>query len=74
MENEKYFVTFVKYNIRRVFDEHNEKWCFSVIDLVAALIDSVNPRDYGYKMKTRVKTRDGFEQSTLCRQLILNNE
>ncbi len=44
-------------------------WYFSVIDVVAALTDSVNPRDYWFKMKIRVKTEDGLELSTICRQL-----
>jgi len=29
----------------------------------------VNPRDYWFKMKIRVKTDDGLELSTICRQL-----
>jgi len=33
------------------------------------LTDSVNPRDYWFKMKIRVKNDDGIELSTLCRQL-----
>jgi len=33
------------------------------------LTDSTNPRDYWYKMKIRVKDEDGFELSTVCRQL-----
>ena len=40
-----------------------------MVDVVAALTDSVNPRDYWFKMKIRVKTEDGFELSTICRQL-----
>jgi hypothetical protein len=42
-----------------------------VIDVVAALTDSVNPRDYWFKMKIRVKNEDGIELSTVCRQLKL---
>ncbi len=34
---------------------HNNEWWFSVVDVVEALTDSVNPRDYWYKMKIRVK-------------------
>src|SRR4030066_670345 len=30
---------------------------------------SVNPRDYWFKMKVRVKSEDGLELSTICRQL-----
>ena len=49
----------------------NNEWWFSVIDVVEALTDSVNPRDYWFKMKIRVKEEDGIELSTICRQLKL---
>jgi hypothetical protein len=45
-----------------------ETWFFSVIDVVSALTESINPRDYWFKMKIRVKGEDGFELSTICRQ------
>jgi hypothetical protein len=73
MENERSLVVFETHNIRRFYDEKNEIWYFSVVDVVAALTDSVNPRDYWFKMKTRVKTEDGFELSTICRQLKLTS-
>ncbi len=60
---------FEGFKIRRHFDEENEVWYFSVIDVVGALTDSANPRDYWFKMKIRVKTDDGLELSTICRQL-----
>jgi hypothetical protein len=50
---------------------HDNEWWFSVIDVVEALTDSVNPRDYWYKMKIRVQGEDGVELSTFCRQLKL---
>jgi len=56
-------------NIRKVV--HGDEWWFSVVDVVEVLTDSVNPRDYWYKMKIRVKDEAGFELSTLCRQLKL---
>ena len=71
MENERSLVVFEKHGIRRVYDEKSETWFFSVIDVVGALTDSANPRDYWFKMKIRVKTEDGFELSTICRQLKL---
>ncbi|MBN2136315.1 MAG: Bro-N domain-containing protein [Sedimentisphaerales bacterium] len=40
-----------------------------MIDVVRALTDSANPRDYWFKMKIRVKTEDGLELSTICRHL-----
>ena len=57
--------------IRRVFADG--EWFFSVIDVVAVLTDSVNPRDYWFKMKKRVHSEDGFELSTICRQLKLES-
>ncbi|MBU0672789.1 MAG: Bro-N domain-containing protein [Candidatus Margulisbacteria bacterium] len=50
---------------------HKNEWWFSVVDVIEVLTNSVNPRDYWYKMKIRVKDEDGIELSTLCRQLKL---
>jgi len=73
MTKEPMIVAFEKHSIRRVFDEAQETWYFSVVDVVDALTDSVNPRDYWFKMKIRVKTEDGFQLSTICRQLKLTS-
>ena len=67
--NDKALAVFESYKIRRYYDEQSEAWYFSVIDVVGALTDSVNPRDYWFKMKIRVKSEDGLELSTICRQL-----
>ncbi len=48
---------------------YKKEWWFSVVDVIEALTDSVNPRDYWFKMKIRVKSDDEFQLSTLCRQL-----
>ena len=66
--NETDLTVFENYKIRRHFDAENESWFFSVVDVVGALTDSVNPRDYWFKMIVRVKSDDGFELSTICRQ------
>ena len=42
-------------------------------DVIEVLTDSVNARDYWYKMKIRVKGEDGVELSTICRQLKLKS-
>jgi hypothetical protein len=62
---------FEQQKVRTHWDEKEEKWYFSVIDVIAILTESVNPRDYWFKMKARVKTEDGLELSTVCRQLKL---
>ncbi len=68
-KKEKQIALFSGQEIRRHWDEEKEKWFFSVVDVVAALTDSENPNDYWYKMKIRVKSDDGIELSTNCRQL-----
>ncbi len=57
--------------VRSHYDTEKEIWYFSIIDVVEILTNSPNPRDYWFKMKIRVKTDDGFELSTICRQLKL---
>lgn len=45
------------------------EWWFSVVDVVSVLTDSVDPKDYWYKMKIRVNSEEKIELSTICRQL-----
>jgi prophage antirepressor-like protein len=56
-------------NIRRIW--HNEEWYFSVIDVVGALTESVDAKDYWYRLKQREKEASEIELSTICRQLKL---
>lgn len=53
---------------------YENEWWFSVTDVIFALTDSIDARDYWYRMKIRVKDEDGFEPSTICRQLKLPAE
>ena len=62
---------FEQKQIRSHWDEKEEQWYFSIIDVVEVLTNSSNPRDYWFKMKIRVKSNDGLELSTICRQLKL---
>ena len=48
-----------------------DKWFFSVVDVVGVLTDSINPRDYWYRLKQREQETSGIELSTFCRQLKL---
>lgn len=61
---------FQNQKVRTYWDEPEQQWYFSVVDVVAILTDSVNPRDYWFKMKKREKGF-GIELSTICRQLKL---
>ena len=55
--------------VRSQWDAEKEIWYFSIIDVIEILTNIRNPRDYWFKMKVRVKTEDGLELSTICRQL-----
>ncbi len=57
--------------IRRII--FNNEWWFSVVDVVETLTNSVNARDYWFKMKIRVKDESGIQLSTNCRQLKLES-
>lgn len=54
--------------IRRVWDDTQEKWFFSVVDVVAVLTNSVNPRKYWNKLAERLR-KEGSESVTKCHQL-----
>ena len=57
--------------IRKII--HENEWYFSVIDIVEALTDSTNPRDYWFKIKTRAEEEEKIQLSTICRQLKLES-
>lgn len=59
--------------IRSTWDEEKEEWYFSVIDIVAVLTESINPRDYWYRVKKRMTDEEKSELSTNCRQLKLKS-
>ena len=44
---------FEQRKVRTVWDDEEEKWYFSVVDVVEALTESANPTDYIKKMKKR---------------------
>lgn len=57
--------------IRAVWDDEQEKWYFSVVDVVAVLTESKDfqtARKYWNKLKQRLK-EEGFEPVTNCHQL-----
>ena len=55
--------------IRSVWDNEKEEWYFSVVDVIGALTDSPNPRDYWYRVKKRMTEEEKSQLSTFCRQL-----
>jgi prophage antirepressor-like protein len=59
--------------IRSDWNEQEGKWYFAVVDVIGALTDSDNPRDYWYRLKRRESESSGVELSTFCRQLKLTS-
>lgn len=58
------------HKVRAVWDEEHNHWWFSVVDIVAAITESPNPRKYWSVLKTRLK-KDNNELATNCSQLRL---
>ena len=56
--------------IRIVWDETQEKYYFSIVDIVQVLTDSADGRKYWNKLKERLK-KEGNESVTNCHQLKL---
>ena len=56
---------FQEKRIRTLWDEEQEKWYFSIVDVVEVLTDSKDPTAYWRKLKQRLKA-DGNETVTDC--------
>lgn len=54
--------------IRSIWDREKEEYYFSVVDVVAALTNSPEPRKYWSVLKSRLK-KEGSELTTKCSQL-----
>jgi hypothetical protein len=73
MNKEQALAIFENFNIRRVYDEKAETWYFSVVDIIAALIqqrDFQAARNYWKVLKNRLK-KEGSESVTKCNRLKL---
>src|SRR3989344_5159009 len=70
-KNDNQIIAFQSKKIRRHWDEKKEKWYFSVVDIIQALIqqaDYQTARKYWNKLKERLK-KEGNESVTNCHQL-----
>ncbi len=54
--------------IRTIWDDEQEKWYFSIVDVIEVLTESPNARKYWSVLKTRLK-KEGSELATNCSQL-----
>jgi len=53
MTKETALQLFEQKQVRSLWNEEEEKWYFSIVDVVAALTDSINPTDYLKKIRKR---------------------
>jgi hypothetical protein len=64
---------FENFKIRRIYDEKNEIWYFSVVDIIQALIQQTDyqaARNYWKVLKNRL-TKEGSQSVTRCNRLKL---
>jgi BRO family, N-terminal domain len=66
MENE--IKVFEEKKVRSLWDEEQEKWYFSMVDVIAVLTESPNPRNYWKVLKYRL-AKEGNQSVTNCNQL-----
>ena len=60
--------------IRSMWDAEKEEYYFSVVDVIGALTESKDSKDYWYRLKKRMTEEEKSEISTKCRQLKLKSK
>ncbi len=72
MTKETAIKLFEEKQIRSLWSDQEEKWYFSIVDVVRILTESPNPRKYWSVLKTRLK-KEGSQLTTNCSQLKLKS-
>jgi len=70
MTKENAIKLFQDQRVRVQWDDKQEKWYFSIIDVIGVLTESENPRKYWSVLKSRLK-KEGSEVATNCSRLKL---
>ncbi len=68
MKNQKEIKLFEDKKVRTVWNETEEQWYFSIVDVIEVLTESVDPNAYWRKLKQRLK-EEGNETVTNCHGL-----
>ena len=68
MKKENEIKIFEDKKVRTLWVSEQEKWYFSIVDVIAILTESPNPRKYWSVLKTRLKA-EGSQLATNCSQL-----
>ena len=68
MEKQNEIKIFDNRKVRTLWDAEQERWYLSIVDVIAILTESPNPRKYWSVLKTRLKA-EGSQLTTNCSQL-----
>ncbi|RZJ82435.1 MAG: hypothetical protein EOO47_00605 [Flavobacterium sp.] len=68
MGKEEAIKLFEQKQVRSVWDDEQEKWYFSIVDVIIILTESVDPQAYWRKLKQRLK-QEGNQTVTDCHAL-----
>jgi len=68
MKKDSSIKIFESKKVRSIWNEEQEKWYFSIVDVVGVLTDSPNPQVYWRVMKKRLKD-EGNQTVTICNGL-----
>jgi len=71
MKSDNKIIVFENKKIRRTW--YDDDWWFSIVDVVGVLTESVDAKDYWYRLKKRESEFSDVELSTFCRQLKLKS-
>jgi hypothetical protein len=69
LQTYRYYHYYQERQVRTIWDKEKEEWYFSVVDVIAVLTDSPNPRNYWKVLKHRLLEDEGSEVVTNCNQL-----
>lgn len=72
MTKETAIKLFEEKQIRSLWSDQEEKWYFSIVDVVGVLSESANPNNYWKVLKNRLK-KEGSQLVTNCNQLKLKS-
>ena len=67
--SKKEIVIFKDQPVRRLWNEKEEKWYFSVVDILAILTESANPQVYWRVLKKRLVDEGSDQTVTKCNRL-----
>jgi hypothetical protein len=68
MTKETAIKLFEEKQVRTAWNQEEEKWYISIVDVIAVLTESANSRKYWSVLKTRLKA-EGSQLTTNCSQL-----